>query len=135
MADYSDKSLVEKLGYKPGFSVLLFNPPATYLEALTDLPEDITFSQDSDDVVDLIHFFVKTEVELVHQFPRLKSALKPTGLLWVSWPKKSSGIETDLNENSIRDIGLEAGLVDVKVVAVDNDWSALKFVYRLKDRT
>jgi hypothetical protein len=79
-------------------------------------------------------FFAKSGSELKKEFPRIAKALAPAGMLWVSWPKKSSGVATDLDENIIREIGLAAGLVDVKVCAVTEVWSGLKFVRRVKDR-
>ena len=78
--------------------------------------------------------FAKSKAELAKEFKRVSKPLAPAGMLWVSWPKKSSGVATDLNENIVRDIGLAAGLVDVKVCAVTDVWSGLKFVRRLKDR-
>lgn len=134
MTGYSGKSLVKKLGIKEGMTVLLFNPPTDYFSLLDDLPEGIDFARERSEKVDFIHFFALTEHELAREFPKLKRALEPNGQLWISWPKGASTIKTDLNENVIREIGLENGLVDVKVIAVDNDWSGLKFVYRLKDR-
>jgi hypothetical protein len=84
--------------------------------------------------IDLSMFFTKSLAELAREFPRLSKLLAPAGMLWVSWPKKASGIPTDLTENDVRDIGLDAGLVDVKVCAVTEVWSGLKFVRRVKDR-
>ena len=78
--------------------------------------------------------FVKSRADLKKEFAQFAKLLAPAGILWVSWPKKSSGVATDLTENDVRNIGLEAGLVDVKVCAVDDVWSGLKFVIRLKDR-
>ena len=85
--------------------------------------------------LDFVFLFVKTQAELKKEFSRRAKQLKPAGMLWVAWPKKSSGVITDLTENEVRRIGLEIGLVDVKVCAVDEVWSGLKFVIRLKDRT
>jgi len=84
--------------------------------------------------LDFIHFFTKLRGELENKFPILKQELSQDGILWISWPKGSSKVETDLNENVVREIGLKNGLVDVKVTNVDQIWSGLKFVYRLKDR-
>jgi hypothetical protein len=84
--------------------------------------------------LDFIQFFSSRRSHLDEQFPKLKASLSPSGMLWVSWPKGSSGVPTDLTENVVRDIGLTNGLVDVKVCAVDETWSGLKFVFRLKDR-
>jgi hypothetical protein len=83
--------------------------------------------------VDLIMWFAKSQEEL-DDLSRIAKSLAPAGMLWISWPKKSSGVATDLNENIVRKIGLAAGLVDVKVCAITNVWSGLKFVRRIKDR-
>lgn len=84
--------------------------------------------------LDFAMLFVRAKSELKRGFPRLRDRLVSNGVLWVAWPKKASGVETDLSESIVRSIGLEAGLVDVKVCAVDNTWSGLKFVRRLRDR-
>lgn len=81
-----------------------------------------------------IHFFARSRSELEGEFPRLKAALTKNGLLWISWPKKSSGIESDLSDRVVQKIGLKGGLVDVKVGSIDDNWSGMRFVYRLKDR-
>ena len=131
---YSKRSLVEKLGLKAGFHCQLFNIPDHYLESLHDLPEDVSFHVKDDEKVDFVHFFTREKAELEKQFSHLKSLLTPAGVLWISWPKGTANIKTDLNENIIRTIGLTHGLVDVKVIAIDENWSGLKFMYRLKDR-
>lgn len=84
--------------------------------------------------IDFIHFFTRAAAELESRFPQLKAALAFDGMLWVSWPKKASKVNSDLDENVVREVGLRNGLVDVKVAAVDEVWSGLKFVYRLEDR-
>jgi hypothetical protein len=128
-AGYSGRSLTEKLGIRAGMRVALVKPPEGYLlrdgVELGDLPAEL---------LDFIHAFVTSHAELEAFFAVLKASLAPDGMLWVSWYKKSSRIPTDLDENIIRDMGLAQGLVDVKVAAVDERWSGLKFVYRLKDR-
>jgi hypothetical protein len=86
------------------------------------------------DALDFAMIFTKSKAELAREFRRISKLLAPAGMLWVSWPKKSSGVATDLNENIVREIGLATGLVDVKVCAVTDVWSGLKFVRRLKDR-
>lgn len=130
-AGYSKKPLMEKLGLKPGFKVWIINAPNNYLRIL---PQEIVSAPEAKAELDFIHLFTKERDELAEYFPRLKEALNQKGMLWISWPKASSKIETDLNENLIRNIGLSHNLVDVKVCAVDEIWSGLKFVYRLKDR-
>lgn len=134
-AGYSKRPLYKKLGYKAGMVAAWVQTPDEYEPLLAPLPEGITIDQALTQSYDLIHFFTKERAELEQQFPHLKAAVKPNGMIWISWPKKASKVPTDLTEDVIREIGLEIGLVDVKVCAVDQVWSALKFVYRLKDRT
>lgn len=134
MAGYSKTPLVTKLGIKPGIRIIILNPPGNYSETLGELPPCVLVADTLTDPFDFIHFFTTRRETLAAEFPRLKQALTPSGMLWISWPKRSSKIETDLTEDIIRVIGLENGLVDVKVAAVDEVWSGLKFVYRLKDR-
>jgi hypothetical protein len=133
-AGYSGTPLVKKLGVKENFVVRLVHEPANYLKLLGKLPEGLTFLTNGKQSADFIHLFVVESKTFKKELPPLKTQLKKDGLLWISWPKKSSKMETDLDENYIRDMGLAAGLVDVKVCAVDETWSGLKFVYRLKDR-
>ena len=130
MAGYSATPLIKKLGIKEGFSISMVETPADVLRELgissrkrTDKPP-----------FDFVLLSVRTQEELRTKFPLWATRLSPAGMLWISWPKKSSGVESDLNENIVRDIGLAAGLVDVKVCAVNEIWSGLKFVIRLKDR-
>lgn len=134
-AGYSKRPLYKKLGYKAGMVAAWVQTPAEYDSLLGPLPEPITIEHTLTQTYDLIHFFTKEQTELEAQFPQLKAAVKQNGMIWISWPKKASKVATDLSEDVIRQIGLEMGLVDVKVCAVDQVWSALKFVYRLKDRT
>jgi hypothetical protein len=138
-AGYSGKSLATKLGIKAGYRVAVLNVPDNYLsETLVDLPADVTIitnATDLDGEFDLIHFFTKEAQELHDQFPTLRQHLKQAASLWISWPKGSSKVKTDLNENIIREQGLDIALVDVKVAAVDAVWSGLKFVISVKDRT
>ncbi|MEO8393462.1 MAG: DUF3052 domain-containing protein [Chloroflexota bacterium] len=128
-AGYSKRPLADKLGIKAGMRVAVIHAPDGY-PALDEV-EQVELSAKS---LDFIHLFTKSRAELDAQFPKLKAALTPNGILWLSWPKKAAKVETDLDENIIRDTGLAIGLVDVKVAAVDSVWSGLKFVYRLKDR-
>ena len=131
---YSKKSLVEKLGIKEGLKVAILNSPANYNDTLGKLPKNVTVMKTIGERLDFIQFFTKESKELQSKFPNLKRALSQNGILWISWPKSSSKVKTDLNENIVREIGLGNGLVDVKIAAVDEVWSGLKFVYRLKDR-
>ena len=133
MAGYSRTPLVKKLGIKPGSNIIFVNAPSDYEKEL-DLPADVSANSRSGKPLDFAQLFVKSEKELTKKFSRYAKRLNPAGMLWVSWPKKSSGVSTDLSENIVRDIGLAAGLVDVKICAVNQVWSGLKFVFRLKDR-
>ena len=134
MAGYSKTPLIKKLGIKEGFKVALLNPPQNYAQSLGELPDNITLADTLTGPFDFIHFFTTRRETLANEFPQLKHALAPAGMLWISWPKRAAKVETDLTEDVIRAIGLDNGLVDVKVAAVDEVWSGLKFVYRLKDR-
>jgi len=133
-AGYSKKSLVDKLGIKPGYAISIIGAPKNYAATLGKLPAGVEHANALAGPLDFIQFFCSRRAQLEHDFPDLKAALAPSGMLWVSWPKGSSGVPTDLTENVVRGIGLRNGLVDVKVCAVDEIWSGLKFVYRLKDR-
>lgn len=135
MIGYSKRSLVEKLGIKPSTTVTFINHPPGYEKTLGALPQGVMIRLLEEGQFDFIQAFIKEHEELKTLFPILKNHLKMSGMLWISWPKGGSKVKTDLNENSIREIGLHNGLVDVKVIAVDETWSGLKFVYRLKDRT
>ena len=135
MAGYSRKPLVDKLGIKAGHKVAILNAPEGYAGALGELPQRVALSDDLTGApLDFIHFFTKRRDELEGEFPRLHGAMAQNGSLWVSWPKGASKVATDLNENVVREIGLRNQLVDVKVAAVDDTWSGLKFVIRLRDR-
>ena len=134
MAGYSGTPLIKKLGIKDNFDVAFVNPPANFVAQL-DLPATVNLKRNSQSkALDFIQVFVKSRVALTTAFAQYPAKLKSNGMFWISWPKKSSGVQTDLNENIVRDIGLAAGLVDVKVCAIDDVWSGLKFVYRLRDR-
>ncbi len=131
---YSTTPLAKKLGIKEGHIVLLVNEPSHYILLFEDMPEVNYVENPPRESIDFIHLFCTRKVDFEKQSLQLKPALKMTGMLWVSWPKGSSKIETDLNRDYIREYLLENGLVDVKVCAVDQDWSGLKFMYRIKDR-
>jgi hypothetical protein len=133
-AGYSKKSLVEKLGIREGFAISIIAAPQDYAAKLGKLPCGVKQTKKLEGPLDFIQFFCSKRSQLEENFQRLKGALSASGMLWVSWPKGSSGVPTDLTENVVREIGLKNGLVDVKVCAVDETWSGLKFVFRLKDR-
>lgn len=135
MAGYSGTPLLRKLGIKPGYSVMPVNTPDRYPELLGELPEGVRVLDPGDPgPVDFIHLFAENEAVLHNHLLPLKDKLAKDGMLWISWYKKSSGRETDITGNEVRKAGLEAGLVDVKVCAVDEEWSGLKFMYRKEDR-
>ena len=135
MAGYSGTPLAKKLGFKEGFRAGFVNPPKGFRKELGDLPANVEICVATlRKPLDLIVLFTDSQRMLKSEFPRLAQKLAGNGMLWISWPKKSSGVATDLSDNIVREIGLSAGLVDVKVCAVNDIWSGLKFVYRLKDR-
>ena len=134
MAGYSGTPLAKKLGIKEGSRIVLVNAPKDFRAELGNLPDDVKFLKTSANSLDLILFFVLSERILARDFLKLAQRLTANGMVWIVWPKKSSGVTTDLNFDRVQRIGLDAGLVDVKICAVDETWSGLKFVYRLKDR-
>lgn len=133
MPGYSGTPLPKKLGIKPGLRVRLTNAPG---EVRGELREALADCEESEGrgTLDFAMLFTASQVQLKKEFAPLAKLLAPAGMLWVSWPKKTSGVVTDLNENIVRAIGLAGGLVDVKVCAVTDVWSGLKFVRRVKDR-
>ena len=133
MAGYSGTPLIKKLGIKPGFTIAFVNAPTGFAQQL-GLPSNVVINPRSPTLLDFSILFVKSEKQLQKSFSICAARLKPEGMLWVSWPKKSSGVVSDLADTTVRAIGLAAGLVDTKVCAVDDTWSGLKFVFRLKDR-
>jgi hypothetical protein len=133
MPGYSGTPLPKKLGIKTGFRARLANAPAEVRAELREALAECDLVKQGY-ALDFVMIFTKSRVELAREFPRMAKVLTAAGMLWVSWPKKSSGVATDVDENSVRDIGLGAGLVDVKVCAVTDVWSGLKFVRRVKDR-
>jgi hypothetical protein len=134
MAGYSGTPLIQKIGIKPGHRVLLRNHPASFVKDLGPLPEGAKSSDRLSGKANVVVYFTDKRAALEKDFARLSSTLVPDGMLWIGWPKKASGRPTDLTEDVVREIGLERGLVDVKVCAIDETWSGLKFVVRLKDR-
>lgn len=132
---YSGTPLVKKLGIKPSQFLRVKFEPKEYWEWISPLPKDLQLlTKTKKEGADFIHLFVKSRKVFEREFLKLKSELKKDGMLWISWPKKSSKVESDLDETIIRDFGLKNGLVDVKVCAVSEIWSGLKFMYRIKDR-
>jgi len=135
MAGYSGTPLPKKLGIKEGSRIALVNAPNDFESELGELPDNVEFIKRPTKSLDIILFFVLNERALVRDFAKLAARLAANGMIWIAWPKKSSGVATDLTEQRVQRIGLDAGLVDLKVCAIDDTWSGLKFVYRLKDRT
>jgi hypothetical protein len=133
MAGYSGTPLIKKLGIKSGSNVAFVNAPRDFVQTL-DLPTELTINSRSHKPLDFALLFAKGETTLAVEFSQYAAKLTPAGMLWVAWPKKSSGVITDLSETNVRSIGLASGLVDVKICAIDDVWSGLKFVFRLKDR-
>jgi hypothetical protein len=133
-AGYSGTPLIQKLGIKPGHRVLFVNPPRDLNDTLGSLPEDVVELKSGSKNLNVILLFTRSLADLKKQFRSLAKKLVANGSLWVCWLKKASGVTTDVNENLVRAHGLEVGLVDVKICAIDNTWSGLKFVIRLADR-
>ncbi len=133
-AGYSQRSLVDKLGIKVGQRIALINAPADYPALLGPLSAGVSQEEALTTGLDFVHFFTASRTELLATFPDLKAAIVTKGMIWISWPKKAAKVATDLDENLVREIGLAIGLVDVKVAAIDQVWSGLKFVYRKVDR-
>ena len=135
MAGYSGKALIQKLGFKPGHRVALSGAPSGFLEELAPLPEGIRLvTRRSRTLLDAVLLFAPDQAALEAELAGWIRRLEPAGMLWVAWPKRASRVATDLDENVVRRMGLAAGVVDVKVCAVNEVWSGLKFVRRLKDR-
>jgi hypothetical protein len=134
MAGYSGTPLLKKLGIKGSHRIAFINAPDNFTKELGELPSGVEIVQQQRAPLDLIVCFVKSEKELVAQFEKLAAKLTSAGMLWISWPKKASGVPTDLTESVVQRIGLAAGLVDTKVCAINEIWSGLRFVIRLKDR-
>jgi hypothetical protein len=135
MAGYSGTPLIKKLGIKEGFTVGVINAPKAFVKDLGKLPTKTKIVTRLINALDLIVVFSETAKGLEQRFPILANKLVRNGTLWVAWPKKSSGVVTDLSFDRVQRIGLDCGLVDVKICAIDEIWSGLKFVYRLKDRS
>ncbi|MBW5449459.1 DUF3052 domain-containing protein [Cohnella sp. CFH 77786] len=134
MAGYSTKSLAAKLGIKDNFSIYVENAPINYLTDLGELPIGVEIFGELEEKFDFMHIFSTDFDLLAVRLPRLIPYLSSEGMLWISWPKGSSKVETSLNGNLVRHLGQSNGLVDVKVCAVDDFWSGHKFVYRKEVR-
>jgi len=134
VAGYSGTPLIKKLGIKEQFNISLISAPTDFLDELGPIPEGVKILAKPKSSMDFVMIFVKSRAVLENTFRQIAATLKPTGMIWVAWPKKASGVATDLSFDPVQKIGLEAGLVDVKICAVNDIWSGLKFVIRVKDR-
>lgn len=134
MAGYSATPLVKKLGIKDGFKVYVKNAPDNYFDLIKPLPENVTVNRRISHDIDMIHFFTSSRRELAAEIKKQLGRIKQDGMIWVSWPKKASGVPTDITEDVIREVILPLGLVDIKVCAVDEVWSGLKLVIRKENR-
>ena len=134
MAGYSGRSVVQKLGIKPGFRIFVDGSPESYDELIGPLPADVTLAPRLKAPLDMAHVFATQAAALRKRLPACREAIAPGGMVWVSWPKKSSGVATDVTENVVRATALSIGLVDIKVCAMDDTWSGLKLVIPLEKR-
>jgi hypothetical protein len=132
---YSGTPLARKLGIAVGDEVFLVGAPANYQELVAPLPEGVRFVARMGKTTDFVHVFATERARLEKAIRAALSKLKPDGVIWVSWPKKSSKVPSDITEDTIREIALPLGLVDVKVCAVDGVWSGLKLVIRRENRS
>ena len=133
---YAGTSLPRKLGIKPSHRVALLRAPAGFAPRLVELPDDVRVCNGLRGrlVFNVVLLFCRKRADLAAGFAKARDRLATDGGLWIAWPKKASGLQTDLGESVVRDFGLAAGLVDNKICAIDEIWSGLRFVIRLKDR-
>ena len=129
-AGYSGTPLSKKLGIKPGASVVVEDAPPGYRDWLAPLPADVHFATSAGEGTDLVHLFCTSRTRLAERLAAYRATLAPDAVLWISWPKKSAKVPTDITEDTIRELALPLGWVDVKVCAVDATWSGLKLVVR-----
>jgi hypothetical protein len=129
-AGYSGTPLAKKLGIKEGARVLTLRAPAGYLDLLAPLPNDVMFDKKLSQATDLIHLFATRLQDFRTDLARMRKAMRSDATLWVSWPKKASKVATDISEDTIRDVAIPMGFVDIKVCAVTETWSGLKLVVR-----
>ena len=134
MAGYSGTPLVQKLGIKPGHRIATINEPASFARELGALPENTGFVGSTAKDVDVVVAFESSLREFKHRLPELAKRIQANGMIWIGWPKKASGVTTDVSEDEIRKAALKLGLVDIKVCAIDETWSGLKLVIRKEKR-
>jgi hypothetical protein len=125
---YSGKPVVQKLGIKPGFRIFATGLSVAYRDVVGDLPDDVTLARAAKAPLDMVHVFSTEAAGLAGKLRSYRAAIVPDGTIWVSWPKKASGVATDLTDVVVRNTALPLGLVDIKVCAIDETWSGLKFV-------
>ncbi|MBX2990119.1 MAG: DUF3052 family protein [Bacteroidetes bacterium] len=131
---YSGTPLAKKLGIKQEYRIKLVNQPDYYFRLFSDWPAGTQELTDGKSKKDFIHYFTTSASQLDKDMRQLRKEIVENGMIWISWPKKAAKVETDVNENIVREIALKNGLVDVKVCSIDATWSGLKLVIRLKDR-
>jgi hypothetical protein len=135
MAGYSGTPLPRKLGIKPGHRLVLLGAPAGFSDGtLGELPDGVRVGQRAQGTADVIVSFHTRRADLARRLPRLRALMEPAAGLWIAWPKRASGVETDMTEDVVRDVALPTGLVDNKVCAIDDTWSGLRLVIRLANR-
>jgi len=134
MAGYSGTPLPQKLGIKPGLTVITINAPTNYRRLIGAISEGVTFAERLKPDSSFVHVFTKKRSELEKTLSVLREKIADTGTVWVSWPKKSAGVPTDVTEDVVRDVALPLGFVDVKVCAIDETWSGLKLMVRRENR-
>ncbi|HLQ27136.1 MAG TPA: DUF3052 family protein [Acidiferrobacterales bacterium] len=134
MTGYSGTPLAKKLGIKDGSKIVLVNPPKNYLQLLAPVPDGVKLLPRVTNGTDLVHIFSTSKKELRSRLRVFLKKLKRDGMIWVSWPKKAAKVPTDITEDTIREVALPLGLVDIKVCAVDDTWSGLKLVIRKENR-
>jgi hypothetical protein len=135
MAGYSGKPITQKLGIKPGFCIFVGGAPSPYSKIVGDLPDGAKIIARLKAPLDMVHLFATRAAGLKDKLENYREAISPDGMIWVSWPKKSSGVATDLSDIVVRNAALPLGLLDIKVCAIDETWSGLKFVIPKEQRT
>ena len=130
MAGYSGTPLARKLGFKEGSTVLAINPPGNYRKLLEPIPVGVQFVGRVSSTTDLVHLFTTRKAELQKTLTSLRTRIRPDAAIWVSWPKRTAKVPTDIIEDTIREVAIPMGYVDIKVAAFDEVWSALKLVIR-----
>lgn len=134
MAGTSGKPIVQKLGIKPGFCIFVDGLSVSYADIVGELPDGATIARTAKPPLDMVHLFAAESKGLAAKLRAYRKAIAPDGMIWASWPKKASGVATDVTEALVREIALANGLVDVKICAVNEVWSGLKLVIPVKDR-